>query len=150
MDADYEAAFESQYGAAFNGSLSGSPSNYLTDLAGDFMTARSVILGFGVGIAAVRCIFECLTIECLDVWMLEHEYIRRSAIGERRGLGCGVWRQNRQHRLMCLCFVLCMCPCVLCVCLQLMGFAYLLLLQIPGFLTILVRILSIYHLSIYP
>lgn len=58
MDADYQAAFESQYGAAFNGSLSGSPSNYLTDLAGDFMTARSVILGFGVGIAAVRILWS--------------------------------------------------------------------------------------------
>lgn len=46
--------FQATYGGSFNGTMSGNPSNYLTQLVTDFITARSIILGFGLGVAAVR------------------------------------------------------------------------------------------------
>jgi hypothetical protein len=54
FDESYKAAFEAQTGSSFNGTMAGVPDNFLTQLVKDFLTSRAIVLGFGLGVAAVR------------------------------------------------------------------------------------------------
>jgi hypothetical protein len=55
FDQSYQATFQSTYSGlgSFNGTMKGTPQNAITDIIKDLVTTRAVVLGFGLGVAAV-------------------------------------------------------------------------------------------------
>lgn len=69
-DENFKSAFEAQYGNAFNGTMTGTPSKFLTNLVADLYTSMKVILGFGIGVAVVRNLPLSLSPNHWPLWII--------------------------------------------------------------------------------